>query len=620
MTSPPQRGGSAAPAQSTSRPATRQGSSSKRRSDIISDSQSRIKDASDGRSFLESKEYLVPGEKVTMASLGTALLYITQAQDMPQWAVDSIRSVALCIGEAMADSIVERLVESVTEAVESKHGTLSEAINDAAENTSKVIAEIKNSCEEAVQKLASTARKTPQAPAAPTYAGVLQANLGAAAALGSVHYSIVAKGQLQEKQVLVEKAPGVESNGLKDLTERMLIEKAKLALDRMGRGAEDRPEGMEFVAATKLRNGGVVYDMSSVEAARWLRKDDVKRSFLQGYDSQAIIKNRIYLVVAEFVPCSLGDPMDARAVIEGGGKLRTGEVVHAKWIKNPIRRKPGQQSAHLIVGCGTREGANLIIKDGLVIEGKKVSVRKLDQEPRRCLKCQFFGKGHVAADCKSVHETCGTCAGMHRSSECTIDDPAQFICVNCRDQKKPHDHASWDRECPSFVDHRAAFSARHPEQRYKFFPSEDPATWVRQEDDPSSATQPPAQGRTLARSRGVPPSSSQPVRVPGSGEGSSSGGRAVDSHERGVGRGRLSGGMPGGGGGVSRSRSRADQGEQGSAGRTRQGTLDGWRRQREQAREDEANRMREAAQRPGWADADKDKGVDEPSEPLNGSE
>lgn len=60
------------------------------------------------------------------------------------------------------------------------------------------------------------------------------------------------------------------------LTDRELVEKANLALDGMGLMASDKLTGTKFVAAKKLRNGGMVLKMDSELAADWLKKKDVR--------------------------------------------------------------------------------------------------------------------------------------------------------------------------------------------------------------------------------------------------------------------------------------------------------------------------------------------------------
>ncbi|KAF8579197.1 hypothetical protein K439DRAFT_1255589, partial [Ramaria rubella] len=118
--------------------------------------------------------------------------------------------------------------------------------------------------------------------------------------------------------------------------------------------------------------------------------------------------------------------------------------------------------------------ANCAIRTGLIIESKRVWARKLLQEPRRCLKCQGIGSDHIAAECKSIHDTCGTCGGMHRASECSIRDQASFQCANCK-VKGP---AAWDRQCPNFKNAAQRFRNRYPENAYCFFPTRDePDSW-----------------------------------------------------------------------------------------------------------------------------------------------
>ncbi|KAI0039366.1 hypothetical protein FA95DRAFT_1599856, partial [Auriscalpium vulgare] len=49
--------------------------------------------------------------------------------------------------------------------------------------------------------------------------------------------------------------------------------------------------------------------------------------------------------------------------------------------------------------------------------GYNAIIRRLLAEPRRCLKCQRFGR-HIAAQCKQEHDTCGTCGGNHLTKDC----------------------------------------------------------------------------------------------------------------------------------------------------------------------------------------------------------
>ena len=59
------------------------------------------------------------------------------------------------------------------------------------------------------------------------------------------------------------------------------------------------------------------------------------------------------------------------------------------------RCMPGQKAAHLITHFQTNEVANIAIKEGIVIVGKRVWARWMQKEPRRCLKCQLLTARHL---------------------------------------------------------------------------------------------------------------------------------------------------------------------------------------------------------------------------------
>ncbi|KAG1729342.1 uncharacterized protein EDB91DRAFT_1004724, partial [Suillus paluster] len=107
----------------------------------------------------------------------------------------------------------------------------------------------------------------------------------------------------------------------------------------------------------------------------------------------------------------------------------------------------GQQTAHTIFTFNSREGTNQAIKFGLSVVRKKVYDRKLLPEPTRCLKCHSFDGNHVVAECPKEQDTCGTCRAQHQTTECRVDNPEFFYCLNC----DIHGHASWSRECPTFI-------------------------------------------------------------------------------------------------------------------------------------------------------------------------
>jgi hypothetical protein len=118
--------------------------------------------------------------------------------------------------------------------------------------------------------------------------------------------------------------------------------------------------------------------------------------------------------------------------------------------------------------------ANNTIKEGMFIEGKHVVVRKMLSEPQRCLKCQKFG--HHVPDCKADKDTCARCGEHHRTSQCNTTDQASFSCVNCM-SNMAKGHGAADRNCPKFATEKLKLMERVPENKFKFFPTDNPETW-----------------------------------------------------------------------------------------------------------------------------------------------
>ncbi|KIJ46448.1 hypothetical protein M422DRAFT_77832, partial [Sphaerobolus stellatus SS14] len=142
------------------------------------------------------------------------------------------------------------------------------------------------------------------------------------------------------------------------------------------------------------------------------------------------------------------------------------------------QRKEGQKVVHLILKVSEADAVNQILRDGMVICSKRVRARKMAKEPRRCLlspclKCQKVDTNHIAANCQSEKDTCGTSRGEHKTRDCTEKDPAKFKCTNCN----VHRHASWGRECPVYKRTAQRLRQRDTEATYRYIPTEQPWTW-----------------------------------------------------------------------------------------------------------------------------------------------
>jgi hypothetical protein len=145
------------------------------------------------------------------------------------------------------------------------------------------------------------------------------------------------------------------------------------------------------------------------------------------------------------------------------------ELTTTRWAKPISKRTPHQRTAHLVITFSNPVAANRAIAGGLVICNKKCHVEKIKREPIRCMKCQRWN--HMARDCKERGSTCSNCAGTHMTFACKT--PHIKGCISC----KSNEHASWSRECPTFLRKVEDFRERNPETALPFFPTEDHWTW-----------------------------------------------------------------------------------------------------------------------------------------------
>ena len=202
--------------------------------------------------------------------------------------------------------------------------------------------------------------------------------------------------------------------------------KANLALDKLESDLADtimddiieKPEGTKFMAVRLLKNGGVLFEMDSEDGANWLKHDEVTKAFENCFPGTVKIKGNNYQVVIQFLPVRLKNHLeDLHTEIETENNLTKGSIVSIKWLRNPANWNPTQTKAHTVFAIKHRNEANDIISKGLLIDGTRHDARKLEEDPKRCFKCQLIGAGHTTATCKS-NETCANCAKEHPTGEC----------------------------------------------------------------------------------------------------------------------------------------------------------------------------------------------------------
>jgi len=138
------------------------------------------------------------------------------------------------------------------------------------------------------------------------------------------------------------------------------------------------------------------------------------------------------------------------------------EVVHTHWRQKVLRLK--KTTSSLMVDVAAPEGANTLIREGLVLDGELKEVELFDSQclVTRCYNCQKYG--HHAKGCKGP-QRCGHCAAPgHTRENCQFkgQEPKQR-CANCSGR-----HMSGAQRCPKQME-EADRARRARETRPQYF-------------------------------------------------------------------------------------------------------------------------------------------------------
>ena len=258
----------------------------------------------------------------------------------------------------------------------------------------------------------------------------------------------------------------------KEITNQSLDE-LKTKFNKLIREMEDAEKPTEDAAVqqiVKLRNGGLILQFGSKEAAEWFRQSHVELTILPKIDETATVKERNFQILVPRVPTTFDTSKEEHLrEVEEQNNIHPKRLRKAKWIKPIYRRAMGQKFAHLALTVSTPEDANTIIRDGLYICGMKTYPKKMKTEPKQCMKCRKWG--HFANECLAEKDYCGNCGEDHRTKECPDKD--RRYCVSCKNDS----HASWDRECPEFIRRVDRMDEDHPENALTYFPTEEDWTY-----------------------------------------------------------------------------------------------------------------------------------------------
>ncbi|KAG2156968.1 hypothetical protein DEU56DRAFT_689980, partial [Suillus clintonianus] len=86
-------------------------------------------------------------------------------------------------------------------------------------------------------------------------------------------------------------------------------------------------------ATTRLRNGGLIIELTTTEAAKWIRNPVNRLRIIDAIGIPATIKERRFSVIVPFLPITANlDEPDWLRTIEVENSMSMGAVESANWI------------------------------------------------------------------------------------------------------------------------------------------------------------------------------------------------------------------------------------------------------------------------------------------------
>ena len=423
-----------------------------------------IKDSLEGRKFLEKYSLLCPaGEPASNGSIAYCLHQISVMAGLPKQAVNAVRASAFLLEEIEDLAINETIRIAFDSQVTEFTSDMKLLIEDA--NT-KIDQHIKEAMEQA-----TTAMKQIHIPSVQNHQTAQTTNPTRLTSMTNPYASALINPPPNVNPVLAAKE-GIKARQflLTGIKEIRMFETTKLKTT-LNKTAKDLGlKGGKIRSVLLQKDESVLLEVDSDDAVKWFTNEFNRVDFCVALGDGVRFKKRIFNVLAFNVPLNL-DPSDDSHCdeINETNDLEANTVTSIRWAKPINRRTDKQRTAHLVLSYSNPEDANHAITNGITICNKKCHVEKIRREPIRCLKCQRWN--HMAKDCLAKTNTCSNCEGIHMTASCL--HPHMTRCVSC----KSDEHASWSRQCPTFLRRVAEFKERNPESLLPYFPTADPWTW-----------------------------------------------------------------------------------------------------------------------------------------------
>ena len=231
------------------------------------------------------------GEQATPATMATVIMQAAAGTaKMPRNAVNIMRAVAFILNGITNDSVVESIALAVTghlddhlaqlKVIETNLLEQEDRLCTAATLATNTIKEFWVDVDriteqlEAASKVVNTVAETVQAEQSATRAPPPASYAGAVREIVPIpleHAASIVKGDIFDRQIIVAQDPDAQGDVLATLTEKELVEKAKITLDLMGIAAADRPDDLAFVGTRRTQTGSILYQLNSAGATKYMR-------------------------------------------------------------------------------------------------------------------------------------------------------------------------------------------------------------------------------------------------------------------------------------------------------------------------------------------------------------
>ncbi|KAG1888684.1 hypothetical protein F4604DRAFT_1915726 [Suillus subluteus] len=341
-----------------------------------------VKDKDSGTTYLEKSPFRQISEPMSNESLVLTILHITQYTGIPRIAIEGLRVVALLLEDSLktrmeAPPSIQQLTDSLLASLSaqlvldlsntlSSHViaailpqvatilTASETLKSNVDEIAKFKTIIETNLKEdstsisaaakraelvadavlssitdvkgAIESLTAPPPSTAQSNTTRSYSAVVQHNTQTLAPISAA----LTHASTRDRQILFDPTPG-KALFTPEVPSADIATKMKQVLTT---SESDATPDILIKAIMRLRNGGLIVELTTIEAATWIRTPENRLKVIAALGIPTTIKDRCFSVIVPFLPItsSVEDPIWLRTV-EEENSMSLGAIESANWIK-----------------------------------------------------------------------------------------------------------------------------------------------------------------------------------------------------------------------------------------------------------------------------------------------